>query len=48
MAKRSGIAEFVGRDSSHLWIKVMGKIEKYKNVKFYDFTSERKMMTRIV
>lgn len=48
MAKRSGLAEFLGRDSSHLWIKVMGKVEKYRNIKFYDFTSERKMMTRIV
>jgi magnesium-transporting ATPase (P-type) len=31
-----------------LRIKVKGKIEVYKNLKFFDFTSDRKMMTRIV
>jgi magnesium-transporting ATPase (P-type) len=48
MAKRTGFCEFVSRDSSTLTLKVKGQIEVYKNIKFYDFTSERKMMTRIV
>ena len=26
----------------------MGNIEEYRNLKFYDFTSARKMMTRVV
>ena len=48
MAKRAGLVEFLDRDSSQLRIKVKGKIEVYKNLKFFDFTSDRKMMTRIV
>lgn len=48
MAREAGLVEFISRDSSHLKIKVRGKIETYKNIKFYDFTSERKMMTRVV
>jgi magnesium-transporting ATPase (P-type) len=48
MAKTAGICEFIGRDSATLTIKVKGVLEVYKNIKFYDFTSERKMMTRIV
>jgi len=48
MGREAGLVEFIGRDSSHLTIKVMGKIEIYKNIKFYEFTSERKMMTRVV
>ena len=48
MAKDSKLVEFVDRDSSVLRIMVQGQLEVYKNIKFYDFTSERKMMTRIV
>ena len=48
MGREAGLIEFISRDSSHLKIRVQGKIETYKNIKFYEFTSERKMMTRIV
>ena len=48
MAKTSKLVEFIDRDSSVLRIMVQGQIEAYKNIKFYDFSSERKMMTRIV
>ena len=48
MVAKTGIVEFIDRDSSSFKIKVLGKIESYKTIKFYDFTSARKMMTRIV
>ena len=48
MAAKTGLCEFVDRDSAVFTIKVLGKIEEYRTVKFYDFTSARKMMTRIV
>ena len=48
MAKEAKMVEFLDRDSSILRISVLGKREAYRNIKFYDFTSERKMMTRIV
>jgi len=48
MANAVGLVEFVDRDSSYIRIKVRGKIETYRNLKFFDFTSERKMMSRVV
>lgn len=48
MAKQSKLVEFIDRDSSVLRIMVKGQLEVYKNLKFYDFTSARRMMTRIV
>ena len=48
MAAETGLCEFVDRNSAMTTIKVMGIIEEYRNVKFYDFTSARKMMTRVV
>ena len=48
MAKKTNYVNFIERDSSFFHIEVLGKREVYKNIKFYDFTSERKMMTRIV
>ena len=48
MAAETGLCEFVDRDSSLLKIKVMGEVEEYRNIKFYDFTSARKMMSRVV
>jgi len=48
MAKENKMVEFIERDSSIFRISVRGNREAYKNIKFYDFTSERKMMTRIV
>ena len=48
MAKQSKLVEFIDRDSSVLRIMVKGQLEVYRNLKFYDFTSARRMMTRIV
>mmetsp|Transcript_18979 Transcript_18979/g.23501 ORF Transcript_18979/g.23501 Transcript_18979/m.23501 type:complete len:156 (+) Transcript_18979:205-672(+) len=48
MCKETGLAEFVDRNSTFFTIKVQGKLEEYKTVKFFDFTSARKMMTRVV
>ena len=48
MAEQTGICEFIDRTSAVFTIKVQGVIEEYRTVKFYDFTSARKMMTRIV
>ena len=42
------MCEFIDRNSAVFTIRVLGKIEEYRTVKFYDFTSARKMMTRIV
>lgn len=48
MAKSTGLVEFVDRNSSIFTIRVLGLTEEYRTIKFYDFTSARKMMTRIV
>ena len=48
MAAQTGLCEFVDRNSATLTIKVMGSVEEYRNIKFFDFTSARKMMTRVV
>ena len=48
MAAETGLCEFIDRDSAVFTIKVLGQIEEYRTVKFFDFTSARKMMTRIV
>ena len=48
MAALTGLCEFVDRNSALLTIKVLGEIEEYRNIKFFDFTSARKMMTRVV
>lgn len=48
MVTKTGLVEFVDRDTSSFKIKVLGKLETYKTIKFFDFTSARKMMTRVV
>ena len=48
MAAKTGLVEFIDRNSSIFTIKVQGEIEEYRTLKFFDFTSARKMMTRIV
>ena len=48
-AKNSkAIGRFIDRDSATFTIEIDGRIETYKNIKFFDFDSARKMMTRIV
>jgi magnesium-transporting ATPase (P-type) len=48
MAAKTGLVEFIDRNSTFFKIKVQGVIEEYKTIKFFDFTSARKMMTRVV
>ena len=48
MAAKTGIVEFIDRNSAVFTIKVNGEIEEYQTIKFFDFTSARKMMTRVV
>ena len=48
MCSKTGLCEFVDRNSATIQIRVQGEIEEYNNLKFYDFTSARKMMTRVV
>lgn len=48
MAAQTGLCEFVDRNSAMTTIQVQGKTEEYRNIKFFDFTSARKMMTRVV
>ena len=48
MAAKTGLVQFIDRTSAIFTIKVLGEIEEYRTLKFFDFTSARKMMTRIV
>ena len=48
MAAEKGYAKFIERDSSSLKIEIDGQVEVYDNLKFFDFDSARKMMTRVV
>jgi magnesium-transporting ATPase (P-type) len=45
MVRDRGLAQFVSRDSTSIVIQVQGEEETYEIVKFFDFTSERKMMS---
>ena len=40
--------EFIDRNSAMITIKVQGEVEQYRTIKFFDFTSSRKMMSRVV
>ena len=48
MVEKTGLVKFVDRNSSSFTIEVEGQVEEYRTLKFFDFTSARKMMTRIV
>lgn len=48
MVQQLGFVEFVDRNSADITLKVLGKTEVWANVKFYDFDTDRKMMTRVV
>ena len=48
MAEKTGLVQFIDRNSAIFTIKVQGEIEEYKTIKYFDFTSARKMMTRVV
>ena len=48
MATETGLCEFIDRNSAVITIRIMNEIEEYRNIKFFDFTSARKMMTRVV
>jgi magnesium-transporting ATPase (P-type) len=48
MVKEKGLASFKSRDSHHITIEVLGEVERYEIVKFFDFTNDRKMMSIVV
>ena len=48
MCENEKIGSFVERDSDTLTIEIFGQIEKWKSLKYYEFNSDRKLMTRVV
>lgn len=42
------IGQFVDRDSETIKIEVFGRIEVWRNLKMFEFSSERKMMSRLM
>jgi magnesium-transporting ATPase (P-type) len=48
MCETSKLGSFVERDSENLTIEVGGKREVWRSIKFYEFTSDRKLMSRVV
>jgi phospholipid-translocating ATPase len=48
MCETQLLGSFVERDSDNLTIEVRGKREVWKSLKYYEFTSDRKLMSRVV
>jgi magnesium-transporting ATPase (P-type) len=48
MCEAQKIGSFIERDSDNLTIEVGAKREVWKSLKYYEFTSDRKLMTRVV
>jgi magnesium-transporting ATPase (P-type) len=48
MCETEDIGSFIERDSDNLTIDVKGKKEIWRNLKYYEFTSDRKLMSRVV
>jgi magnesium-transporting ATPase (P-type) len=48
MCETNNLGSFVERDSEQLTIEIKGKREVWKNLKFNEFTSDRKLMSRVV
>lgn len=48
MCETQLLGSFVERDSEDLTIEVRGKREVWKSLKYYEFTSDRKLMSRVV
>jgi hypothetical protein len=48
MVENKWFGKFVSERQNLITIEVFGVVETYKNIKLIEFTSESKMMTRIV
>lgn len=48
MCETEELGTFVERDSDNLTIEIKGKKEIWRNLKYYEFTSDRKLMSRVV
>lgn len=48
MTEKEGLGWFIERDSDFFKIEVRGKQELWKNLKYYEFSSDTKMMSRVV
>lgn len=48
MVENKWFGKFVSEHQNLITIEVFGVVETYKNIKLIEFTSESKMMTRIV
>ena len=48
MVEEKGLAKLVARDSNSITVEILGRVERYRVLKLYEFTSERKMMSIVV
>jgi len=48
MVEGNGLGWFIERDSDFLKIEIRGKKEIWRNLKFFEFTSDRKLMSRVL
>ena len=48
MVDSKNLAKFKSRSTNELVIEVLGQQETYEIIKFFEFTSERKMMSVLV
>jgi magnesium-transporting ATPase (P-type) len=48
MVENEQIGKFISRDSDFMTIDVCGKVEMWRLLKYFQFTSERKLMSRVL
>ena len=48
MCETEKLGSFVERDSDNLTIEIGGQKEVWKSLKYFEFTSDRKLMTRVL
>jgi magnesium-transporting ATPase (P-type) len=48
MVEDRGLAKFISKNSQYITIKVLGVEEQYEIIKFFDFSSDRKMMSIVL
>lgn len=48
MTEKENLGVFIERDSDYFQIEIRGKREVWKNLKYYEFSSDTKMMSRVV
>ena len=46
MCEKANIGKFIERDSEIMKIEVFGEIEVWRNLRYFEFSSDRKFMTR--